>query len=116
MRYNDIVFRKLNKKGAGSMAIKFDTSKLLGKIIEKYGSQRELAKSIGVNTTTLSRKLNGYSNFSLQEAYKISKALDIPSEEINTYFFTFSCANPVRRWGSFRCTCRSHGRRAAVLR
>ena len=38
--------------------VKFDYSKLKGRIVEKYGSQKKFALSINMNPSTLSTRLN----------------------------------------------------------
>ena len=52
----------------------------------KY-SYKKIAQSIGIHTTTFSDKINGYSTFTLSEADKIIKLLNISVEEISKYFF-----------------------------
>lgn len=65
----------------------FDYSKLRGRIKEVYGKYENLVPSIGMSEATLSRKLNGKSYFDSQEILELSKALDIPDEERDIYFF-----------------------------
>lgn len=66
--------------------IKFDYSKLRGRIIEKCGSQRAFAKLLGIAECTLTSKLNGYTCFSQSEILRSVKILDI--NEVTPYFFT----------------------------
>lgn len=66
----------------------FDYSKLRGKIVEKYGTQIAFSKAIGVSERTLSLKLNGKVYFSQDEIVLITKLLEIPTSEIQLYFFT----------------------------
>lgn len=68
----------------------FDYSKLKGKIIEKYGSQSLFAKKIGVSKNTLSLKMNNRVRFTSNDIVKITDMLEIPKEEVGTYFFTLS--------------------------
>ena len=63
----------------------FDTSKLRGRIYEKFGSQTKFAEALGVRVTTVNSQLQRPSNFS-QET--ISKWVDIAPTEIGDYFFT----------------------------
>lgn len=73
--------------------VEFDYSKLIGKIIEKCKSQKEFAKLMGINFTTLSNKLNNKSYFTMEEIYNACMILEIDTDkskksEISDYFFT----------------------------
>lgn len=67
--------------------IKFDYSKLLGKMKEVGYTQSELANSIGCSETTLNLKLKNVREFKLGEAKKICDILDIDILQIAEYFF-----------------------------
>lgn len=67
--------------------MKFNHSKLLGKIRECGKTQAELAEDIGINKATLSCKLNGRNSFTAAEMIAICKELNIPEIEISDYFF-----------------------------
>lgn len=67
--------------------MKFNYSKLLGKIRECGFTQAELAEIIGINKGTLSSKLNNQSSFTAAEMSAICNALSIPYKEIGLYFF-----------------------------
>mgnify|MGYP005608789587 CR=1 FL=1 len=67
--------------------MKYNYSKLLGRMKECGITQEQLAKAIGKNETTLSAKLNNKSQFKGEEMDAICKVLDIPNEEIGAYFF-----------------------------
>ena len=67
--------------------IKFDYSKLRGKIREKFGSYEKLDSEISFTTVTLSRKLNNKGYFGSNEIMELIKALGIEEEEVNEYFF-----------------------------
>ncbi len=61
---------------------------LLNGAIKKEGySQDRLAREIGLDPATLSRKLNGTSEFTQGDIKKICKALNIDPQEIPVYFF-----------------------------
>lgn len=68
----------------------FDHSKLLGRIIEKFGSQRALAAAIGWTESKLSARINNSVQFDAEEMVLLSRpdVLDIPCEEFQAYFFT----------------------------
>ena len=68
--------------------MKYNYSKLLGKIKECGFTQAKLADAIGINRGTLSAKLNGQYSFSTKEIDSICKELDISNDEIGAYFFT----------------------------
>jgi len=66
----------------------FDYAKLKGKIKEVFGTQSAFAKAMGMSSTTLSLKLNNFTNFTQQEINKACELLSIPAEFIPIYFFT----------------------------
>lgn len=68
--------------------MKFDYSKLKGRMVEKGYIQSTLAKAIGISTASVQSKLAGRSVFNAYELYLIKKALEIPGAEVNDYFFT----------------------------
>ncbi|BDU82541.1 DUF739 family protein [Clostridium perfringens] len=65
----------------------FDYDKLRGRIIERFGTQREFARALQVSERTLSLKLNNKIFFSQDEIKKASELLNISLEEIQIYFF-----------------------------
>lgn len=65
-----------------------DYNKLVGRIIEKYGSRTAFADAIGLTQEALSRRLNNGSNFRTEEYIKACELLDIPPKEMHLYFFT----------------------------
>jgi transcriptional regulator with XRE-family HTH domain len=67
--------------------MKFDHSKLLGRIKEFGYTQKSLADAIQMSNGTLSLKINNGSHFNSEEMDKIAKLLDISPCEIGEYFF-----------------------------
>ena len=67
--------------------MKFNHSKLLGRIKECGYTQKSLADAIKMNNGTLSVKLNNGSFFSSEEMIKIAKVLDISPCDFGEYFF-----------------------------
>ena len=67
--------------------MKYNYSKLLGRIKERGLTQEQLAKLIGKNTSTVSAKLNGQFAFTTVEIDDICRVLDISNNEIGDYFF-----------------------------
>ena len=67
--------------------VKFNHSKLLGRIREQGYTQNRLAEDIGINPGTMSLKLNNGSQFATDEIDAICKKLDIAPCDIGVYFF-----------------------------
>lgn len=65
--------------------IKYDYSKLRGKIREARMSQGELAKRVGIDPATLSKSLNNKRDFARTEMFIIHEVLCLPNYE--DYFF-----------------------------
>ena len=62
---------------------------LKGKIVEKGTNVSELAEIIGVNKSTLYRKLrNNGEEISIKEAGLIIKSLNLNLDEVNAIFFS----------------------------
>lgn len=68
--------------------MEFDFSKLLGRIVEKYGTRSAFAEVWGRNESFLSNRLNNKIHFDANEIHEICVLLDIPFSEIPVYFFT----------------------------
>jgi len=67
--------------------IKFDYSRLRGRIREKIGTETEFATLLGISAPTLSAKLNNKVGFTESEILKASEILLVPRNEISFYFF-----------------------------
>lgn len=68
--------------------MEFDFRKLKGRIIERYGTVNSFSKVVGIKSSSISQKLNNNVKFTTEEIIIITKALQIPAEEIYLYFFT----------------------------
>ena len=66
----------------------YNLNKLKGRIIEKFGTQRNFAKAMGMSERTLSLKLDNQVDWKQSEIGKACELLEIPKEEIADYFFT----------------------------
>lgn len=66
----------------------FDYQKLKGRIVEKKEKQENLSKEMGITKTTLNYKLNNKIPFKQSEIVTLCDILEIPENEITTYFFT----------------------------
>ena len=67
--------------------MRFNYSKLLGRIKEYGFTQAQLAKAIGISKYTLNGKLNNKYNFDAEEMLAIGKVLNISLDEFGEYFF-----------------------------
>lgn len=67
--------------------MKYNYSKLLGRIKECGLTQEQLAKAIGKNKSTISSKINNQFSFTQEEMDCICRVLDIPNDKIGEYFF-----------------------------
>lgn len=68
--------------------MRFNYAKLLGRFKEYGFTQRDVAAQIGINSVTMSLKLNNKANFTAPEIDAICRLLDIAKDEIGIYFFT----------------------------
>lgn len=62
-------------------------SKIRGKIVEKFGSQREFSKAVGLTEQSITAKLSGKTDISQKDMLKWAEVLDIQTSEISDYFF-----------------------------
>lgn len=65
----------------------FNYSKLKGRIIEKYGTQRNFAREMNLSEKTLSSKLKNVTSWKNDDISRACDLLEIPIEEIPVYFF-----------------------------
>lgn len=68
--------------------VRFDYSKLKGKITEKCGTQKAFAELLGITDGTLTSKLLGYTYFTQTEIYRSMRILGVEQENPSLYFFT----------------------------
>lgn len=68
--------------------MEYTYDKLRGRIVEKYGSQENYAESLGISTTSLSKKMTGKTGFSQKDILKWSALLGIKKEQYGEYFFS----------------------------
>lgn len=69
-----------------------DFSKLIGRIIEKYGTRSAFCTAIGKTPEWLSRRLNNQTEFSATDMIVVIDALEIDPQELHLYFL---CPNVV---------------------
>ena len=65
-----------------------DYSKLIGRIVEKFGSRTAFAEAMGMKSEALSRRLNNRASFQTDEYIRACELLDINPKEMHQYFFT----------------------------
>lgn len=66
----------------------YDYSKLLGRIIEKYGTQANFAAAMNLSERSLSLKLNSKVGWKQTEIAKACSLLGLSGADIPQYFFT----------------------------
>ena len=66
----------------------YDYRKLLGRIVEVYGTQYNFAEAMGLSEHSLSVKLNNRRCFKQTEIQKACDLLHIAPSEMSDYFFT----------------------------
>nr|DAJ67040.1 MAG TPA: Protein of unknown function (DUF739) [Caudoviricetes sp.] len=71
----------------GGHYMSFNYSKLKGRIIEKYGTQRNFAREMNLSEKTLSSKLKNVTSWKNDDISRACDLLEIPMEEIPVYFF-----------------------------
>lgn len=69
------------------MGIKFDYSRLRGRIIEKYGTCSSFALAMGFTRGALSSRLKSLTGWKDYEIYKACDLLDIAQSDMPLYFF-----------------------------
>ena len=66
----------------------YDYRKLRGRIREKFGTQAEFSRNIGLSEVSVSNKLNNVVDWGQDEKESAIVALEIPFSDIHSYFFT----------------------------
>lgn len=67
--------------------MEYTYDRLRGRIIEKYGSQEEFAKKVGISKNSMSKKMRGKTGFSQKDIIKWSDLLNIDQNDYGSYFF-----------------------------
>lgn len=65
----------------------YNYNKLLGRIVEKVGTQSKFADKMGLSERTISLKLNGKVGWKQSEIAKACSVLEICEIDIPSYFF-----------------------------
>ena len=66
----------------------FDYSALRGRIVEKFGTNKNFARKIDMLPSNLSMKLGNKCEWKQSEIEKACSALEVEVSEITKYFFT----------------------------
>lgn len=67
--------------------MKYDYSKLKGRIVEICGTQAIFAEKMGLTKATISAKLNGKIQFKQSEICTAIQILNLTQEDVTSYFF-----------------------------
>ncbi len=73
--------------------MKFNYSKLKGRIIEMFETHYAFAAAMGISKRTLSMKLSNQISFKQSEIIKACELLEISVSKINLYFFSCEVQN-----------------------
>lgn len=65
----------------------YNYNSLTRRIKEKFNTQKNFSKKIGLSRTSLNLRLNNKREFSQEEILKSIKVLDLKEEDIPEYFF-----------------------------
>ena len=68
--------------------VRFDYSKLRGRIREKVGTQKKFAELMGISNTSVTIKLKNKSYFDQAEIFRAVDILGIEEGSVSDYFFT----------------------------
>lgn len=69
------------------MTCEYQYRKLIGRIVEVYGTRKAFAKAIGLSENSLSLKLTGKTGISQEDIIEWSKLLNIPQAEYGSFYF-----------------------------
>lgn len=70
--------------------MKFNNSKLRGKIRELFGTEQNFSDAVGISKSALSAKLNNNSEINRDEMLKMIDLLNIKKDDIFEIFFLTS--------------------------
>lgn len=70
------------------MKTQYTYRRLIGRIIEKYGTRKAFAQALGISENSMSLKLNNKTGFSREDMSRWGELLDIDVSEFGSYFFT----------------------------
>ena len=64
-----------------------------GKIVEVFGTKKKFAHNMNLSVKSISAKTNNKRGWQQPEISKACELLQIPSNEINSYFFKYKVQN-----------------------
>lgn len=79
MRHNELKSQKVVKQ--------MKLNLLKGKIVERGMNVETLAEKIGIDRSSMYRKLNNFEKITIGEAQKIKDVLELSDEQARTIFF-----------------------------
>ena len=65
----------------------YSYSKLKGRIVERYGTQANFVRKLGISKNSMSKKLTGKTEFSQSDIIRWAELLGIEKGEYEEYFF-----------------------------
>lgn len=71
----------------------FNYSRLKGRIVEKFGNQKNFAKAMNWSEKTLSKKINGDVFWRQTDICKALRLLDLTVNDVQEYFFETEVQN-----------------------
>lgn len=66
----------------------YEYNALRGRIVEKFGSQKQFAEELNVSSQAVSNKMCGRAGFNQKDIERWCEMLDIEQGQIEHYFFT----------------------------
>ncbi|HBG7314054.1 DUF739 family protein [Clostridioides difficile] len=78
----------------------YNYNSLTRRIKEKFNTQKNFSKKIGLSRTSLNLRLNNKREFSQEEILKSIKVLDLKEEDIPEYFFKLKVHKTERNLNS----------------
>nr|DAX04974.1 MAG TPA: helix-turn-helix domain protein [Caudoviricetes sp.] len=85
MKYIVIINLRFRKKGGVNKL--FNSLKFKNYVVDRGKTLSDVANHIGINITTLSRKMNGESDFYRHEVQAIANYLNLTKDDVNSIFF-----------------------------
>ena len=78
---------KTTRKKGEFFLIKYDYSKLKGRIKELNMTLNNFAEKLGISEQTLHKKFNSQTYFTQEEVEKAMKIISVPLSKVQCYFF-----------------------------
>ena len=66
--------------------VKYDYSKLRGKIIEVFGNQEKFSEAIGLSDRSVNHRMQNNRDWTQSDIEKVCEVLNIDREDVHLYF------------------------------